>query len=209
MKKIVKRKKNRINQGFSLVEVLLAVVLLAIVMVPLLQAILSSISINAKSRELMAATDCAQTVLEHLEGMKHDEIKEMFAKSSVSVPFLKDPDGNSYSGSGVSLGTLNPVSQCFSTSFSNFNSAPKDKRVYYSEMNDFYAFSNVNYSKGYFFDVVVDMDLAPNNVSTDKYHIYTVTVRVYKTDYRSATSHSTNSCLVTLNGSTYNSFEYY
>ena len=214
MKTKVKKKTKKNNLGFSLVEVLLAVVLLAIVMVPLMQAVLSSMSINAKSRKLMAATDLAQTIIENCEGMIHDEIQTLLCHNgyhAVSLPFLKLHDSGdfykSYTASGSSLGTLN-LSQSESASFSSFNTSPYDTRCLYNAAQDAYYLSNVEYTDGKFFDVVIKMSLAPNSNSSDKYHIYTVSVTVYDTDFKSTTPHSKDNKIVTLNGSTFNQFEF-
>ena len=207
--KVKKTKKS--NFGFSLIEVLLAVVLLAIVMVPLMQAVLSSMSINAKAKKQMAATDCAQTLIEHFEGMTYDDIRTLLQKpgvNAVSIPFLiEDIDTSpvtTYKGNGASLGTLNLV-QGKSTSFSNFNTSIDEKRVYYSEANSYYALSNVKYSD-YTFDVDIQLTLAPNNNVGDKYQIYTITVNVFEPDFKSSTPHSRDKKLITLNGSTFNKF---
>lgn len=63
-----KRKKNikKTNKGFSLIEVLLAVVLLALVAAPILQMLYSSYAMNIKSRKYLAAADLAQEKMESL-----------------------------------------------------------------------------------------------------------------------------------------------
>ena len=213
MKTKIKKKTKKNNLGFSLIEVLLAVVLLAIVMVPLMQAVLSSMSINAKSRKLMAANDCAQTLIEHFEGMTHDEIKTMLTHSGtngVSIPFLLEPDGdfyNPYTADCYTLGTMNET-QGKSTFFSNLNIHPNEKRAAYCNSCDCFFLGNVEYTEDKYFDVAIKMSLAPNCSESDKYHIYTVTISVYDTDYRSTTPHSEKNHLVTLSGSTFNKFEF-
>lgn len=63
-----KRKRNfkKNNKGFSLIEVLLAVVLLALVAAPILQMLYSSYAMNIKSRQYLAAADLAQEKMEFL-----------------------------------------------------------------------------------------------------------------------------------------------
>ncbi len=71
MKKLFKKiRKN--NSGFSLLEVLLAVVLLAIVVTPLIQCIYTSMSMNKKARILMGATDVGQSLVEYYESQTYD-----------------------------------------------------------------------------------------------------------------------------------------
>ena len=73
MKKIIKKiRKN--NSGFSLLEVLLAVVLLAIVVTPLIQAIYTSMAMNKKARILMGATDVGQSLVEYYESKTYDDV---------------------------------------------------------------------------------------------------------------------------------------
>lgn len=71
MKKIIKRIQKK-NKGFSLIEVLLAVVLLAIVITPLIQTIYTSMALNKKSRILLGATDVGQSYMEYLESLTYE-----------------------------------------------------------------------------------------------------------------------------------------
>ena len=71
MKKIIKKMKKN-NSGFSLLEILLAVILLAIVVTPLIQTVYSSMSLNKKARIMMGANDVGQSIVEHYEAMTYD-----------------------------------------------------------------------------------------------------------------------------------------
>ena len=55
------------NKGFTLVEVLVAIMILAIIVVPLLSAFVVSARTNAKARQTMRATTLAQNVMEELK----------------------------------------------------------------------------------------------------------------------------------------------
>ncbi len=71
MKNIIKKmKKNK--AGFSLLEILLAVVLLAIVVTPLIQTIYSSMALNNRARIMMGAQEFGQTIIEDLESKPYD-----------------------------------------------------------------------------------------------------------------------------------------
>ena len=63
--------KNRIkkqsNKGFTLIEVLVAILILSIIVVPLLSAFVVSANTNAKARRTLRATTLAQNVLEELK----------------------------------------------------------------------------------------------------------------------------------------------
>lgn len=55
------------NKGFTLVEVLVAILILAIIVVPLLSAFVMSAKTNAKARQTLRATTLAQNVMEELK----------------------------------------------------------------------------------------------------------------------------------------------
>ena len=55
------------NEGFSLVELLIAIVILSIIVVPLLHSFVTSARTNAKSRNTMHATAIAEDVMEQFE----------------------------------------------------------------------------------------------------------------------------------------------
>lgn len=62
------------NRGMTLVELLVAIVLLAIVVVPLLHTFVSSARANQKARERLRLTTAAQDIM---EGLKADSIEEL------------------------------------------------------------------------------------------------------------------------------------
>ena len=57
------------NSGFTLVEVLVAVAILAVVSIPILQSFVGVATVNNKSRRRLAATTVAETVMESCKGM--------------------------------------------------------------------------------------------------------------------------------------------
>lgn len=73
------RKLNK-DAGFSLLELLIAVVILAIIVIPLLNLFLSSNRLNIKSRQTLRATTAAQDIMEGLKAYNIEEIKEQFDK---------------------------------------------------------------------------------------------------------------------------------
>lgn len=76
MKKLflkLKRNYNTSNKGFSLVEVLCAIVLLALVATPVVQALYSGLSLNIKSRKLLGASDLASGMAERVSSMVYDD----------------------------------------------------------------------------------------------------------------------------------------
>lgn len=72
-----RRKLNK-DAGFSLLELLIAVVILAIIVIPLMNLFLSSNRLNIKSRETLRATTAAQDIMEGLKAYNIEEIKTQF-----------------------------------------------------------------------------------------------------------------------------------
>lgn len=62
------------NRGFSLIELLVAVVIMAVVIVPLLRGFLSSYRVNNKSRNVLRATTLAQNEMEIFEKEKLEDL---------------------------------------------------------------------------------------------------------------------------------------
>lgn len=67
------------NAGFSLVELLIAVTILAIIVVPLLHMFVTSTRINVKSRQTLRATTVAQDIMEGLKAYTLEEVSAQFA----------------------------------------------------------------------------------------------------------------------------------
>lgn len=85
-----KPKKNS-NKGFTLVEVLVAVVVLVVVVLPLLNSFYVASRTNAKAKKLMDATTAAQNVFEELKGAKLDDF---ITAHSETLEKILDGSGN-------------------------------------------------------------------------------------------------------------------
>lgn len=72
-----RRKLNK-DAGFSLLELLIAVIILAIIVVPLLNLFLSSNRLNIRSRQTLRATTVAQDIMEGLKAYDIVELKAQF-----------------------------------------------------------------------------------------------------------------------------------
>lgn len=75
------------DAGFTLVELLIAVVILAIIVIPLLHMFVTSSRINVRSRQILRATTVAQDIMEGLKAYSLDEVRMQFAP-----PEGVDPD---------------------------------------------------------------------------------------------------------------------
>lgn len=70
------------DSGFTLVELIVAIVILALVAAPVLHAFLSSAQMNGNSKKLLRATTAAQNVMERIKGTG---LEELLAVSSEAV----------------------------------------------------------------------------------------------------------------------------
>ena len=70
----IKERKVR-NKGLTLLEVLIAVCLFAIVVAPISASLLTALKINIKSRTMLTATDVAQSLMESFSEKTYEECK--------------------------------------------------------------------------------------------------------------------------------------
>ena len=81
------------NSGLSIVEVLVAVAILAIVFVPLLKTFTQASTINARAQKLQNVTSLAESVMEDVKGKSIQELHDL-AVERADVSFLPlDEDG--------------------------------------------------------------------------------------------------------------------
>jgi len=73
-KKLKFKKKRGGNKAFALVELVVAVGLFAIVVIPIMASMVTSLRLNMKSRKQMAATEVAQNVLEGVRGKTYQQV---------------------------------------------------------------------------------------------------------------------------------------
>ena len=91
------------NSGLSIVEVLVAVAILAIVFVPLLKTFTQASTINARAQKLQNVTSLAEGVMEDVKGKSIQELHDLAVKRA-DVSFLPlDKDGT------LKKGNLNNV----------------------------------------------------------------------------------------------------
>lgn len=83
------------NAGFSLVELLIAVTILAIIVIPLLHMFVTSTRINVKSRQTLRATTVAQDIMEGLKAYTLEEVRTQFSlpDGSASSAYFTPTEG--------------------------------------------------------------------------------------------------------------------
>lgn len=84
MKKIKNRRKLN-NQGMSLIEILVAIMILAIVSGPLLHALATSISMNTRAKERQRVITIAQSIMEGLKAYDMEQICRQFNGGSMHL----------------------------------------------------------------------------------------------------------------------------
>ena len=74
------------NIGFTLVEVIVAAAIMALVSVPLLHALTTAVNTNARAKEKMRATNAAENIMEDLKSMNVSEAVEKYSNGAITVP---------------------------------------------------------------------------------------------------------------------------
>lgn len=88
------------NDGFSLVELLIAVTILAIIVAPLLHSFVTAIRTNAKARNTMYATAVAEDVMEEFEAYGIDGMRQIYQSAGYTEELDADVNGDGVSESG-------------------------------------------------------------------------------------------------------------
>lgn len=91
------------NKGFTLLELLIAVAVLAIIIAPMLRGFVTSHRVNAKSRHLMRATTLAQNEMEIFE---KEKLEDLLADTALPTPqfgytVVTKPDETDASDPGI------------------------------------------------------------------------------------------------------------
>lgn len=93
-----KKRNRQLNHGgFSLVELLVSITILAIIVVPLLNSFVTAARTNAKAKRVMEATTSGQNLMEQIKSMSGPELVEEYFQDSMTTD-----DINYISASNVS-----------------------------------------------------------------------------------------------------------
>lgn len=195
-----RRKKQNYNQnGFSLVEVLLAIVILALVATPILQIFVSSMNISNDSRRFLGATEIGQAVLEQLNSTTVDDdsaLREQLGNAATNIHFM----GANYAVLPISPPSShsNFVNGILRVSMLNHSTNACPAECASDEV--YFAYHDVDHN-GYKYDVVVS--LVPDSATSgNDFFVYHAYVEVYSVDKKS-TKHY-DELLVKLDGAVFN-----
>ncbi len=87
------------DKGFTLVEVIIAVVIMAIAAIPILHAFSTTANTSARALVKMRATNAAENIMEDIKGRSLEEVVETYGDPSVTYPNFAglntiDPDAD-------------------------------------------------------------------------------------------------------------------
>ena len=91
MKRICRNRKQH-NKGFSLVEVLVTILIVALLCTPLIRSFVVSANVNKKAKRIQNATDAAQSVAEYFSANPVSALKKLVDDDDYSENY--DSDGN-------------------------------------------------------------------------------------------------------------------
>lgn len=173
-----KRRKAVSNKGFSLVEVLLAVVVLALVIIPIMQLFVTSMNISNRSRHLLGATEVGQMTLEVLNSKCMDGDAGIETFFSSVTPTTKLPAASYNVVATVGISSTNLSDEDFVTMTKSSRGGSDTKMLIYAmgDTKKHVSLHNVTHN-GYVYDVVVHM--TRNGSGTDEYYTYSVYLEVF------------------------------
>ena len=184
MKNLFRKKASVKEKGFSLIEVLLAIVILSLVATPILQLFITSANITRNSKELLAATDVANATMEYITGGRFD-----VPDTGIKAKMKEDGTKTRVPGIGLICQSVEAPGAATITSHTAFETTLRNgsitatgTKAYYVEQTDYFgiAFFNVDYDD-FMFDMLVSF--VPKATSSgDKFYTYDVIVDVYVID---------------------------
>lgn len=97
-----KQKRRKLNnEGFSLIELLIAIVILSIIVAPLLHSFVTAARTSGKARNTMHATAIAEDVMEEFEAYSIAEMETLYAGAGWLEETDADLDGDGHADPGV------------------------------------------------------------------------------------------------------------
>lgn len=131
--------KKQDNQGFSLIELLVAVVILAVVVVPLLHGFLSSYRVNSKSKSVLRATTLAQNEMETFE---KEKIEDLIDPAKFDYTYSLDEANGVYTfvREGITTDSTSPLAYDVAVTLNPMRQGdeadPASQEKYYTQNNE-------------------------------------------------------------------------
>ncbi len=112
-------KKERKNQGFTLVEVLIAVAILAVAVTPILSSFVTTAKVNSNARRKFTATTVAESLMESVKAFSLNDFATQCAYPSDGFTLLAGDleNGGAFSGSAAELANDGGVWQVKGTNY--------------------------------------------------------------------------------------------
>lgn len=143
--RVKQRRKN--NKGFSLVEVIIAVAVLAAVTVPIMSMFTTVAKMNARAKTLQRATDLGQNIMEGLRGYTMEEVAELCVSADGKVDFSALVSGLDYMPSGYEA--VSYSNDFVGTVASKVNGSEQDTNGVYGDIKNMSEFSGTK-EKAYY-----------------------------------------------------------
>ncbi len=105
------------NKGFSLIEIIIGIGMLAVIVIPILHTFITSAQINRDSRQVMIQTEVAQTIMEGFAGKTYADVKSSVAALTTNGGVvsgnnaLSTIDGNLFNTAGSYVSSVVGSSQ--------------------------------------------------------------------------------------------------
>ena len=172
MRKNKNRKSDKKNMGFSLVEVLVTMLVIAIISIPIIRTFTSSARVNFNARKLQHATDTAQNVSELFTAYDLDTLENVYGFSKdAQDEYSKDIIGDEGEDFNVKV-SLKKINSYSIPELKNFFG--KGAAVCFKELTRYdkqaaeyitaQGFSDTSISKNVLFDITVNKDGTYNYV---------------------------------------------
>lgn len=148
--------KGKQNKGFTLIEVLVAMTILSIVVVPMLHAFVTSARTNAKAKSLLGANALSQSIMEELKAGDLDTVAAGYtAYNGEDEEITYEPEKDSYilKKTGVASGSneydvkllLNKNASSGTRSLANIYSMDRDDCGYFVQVDNMDAKAAANF----------------------------------------------------------------
>lgn len=176
------------RKGFTLVETIIAVAILAVVSVPVVGMFVQTARVDSKARQMQKATDLAQNMMESIREYTMEQIIDQCINVDKDTPLLfmidwcpnYKPDGylktDSISDDAEILEGLDE-NVITGNLLANYN---QDEKVYIQLMGKEirFIFMGIPYNKSYF-DAIITFK-CPEEFKAGTYYLYDVTVSIYQ-----------------------------